>query len=346
MNTWPSTHMVAGVGYTYLGESRTHRFFEDISDNVFRLTFDMIGNSWYTVRTKYEHAQRRGVEEAEAELELFNIGEQPGMRHFDIAPRNRNRVTILGSVLPASNLSLTGSAAFGKDDYLQSEFGMRDAKHQVYSAGADLTRDRMAFGASYSYEHYNALSRSRQANPPSPAITFDQYNQLILGPTTVQVADASRNWASDGTDRVHSFILTYEMMRLFEKADLHVAYDMNRSRAAYNYNTGPVADRTLPDEVPLDTTLTNCNVPDNCKLPLVKSDLDRLTVDLTYWWNTRIGFGFSYWNERYRVADWSLDTQAAGQSVFADSSKQWMLLGYMYAPYTANTYWVRLLVKF
>ena len=28
-----------------------------------------------------------------------------------------------------------------------------------------VPNDRVTFGASYSYEHYNALNRSRQANP-------------------------------------------------------------------------------------------------------------------------------------------------------------------------------------
>ena len=51
---------------------------------------------WFTLRTKYEHAQRRGKGIEEGEAELAAIGEQPGMRHFDIAARDRNRVTILG----------------------------------------------------------------------------------------------------------------------------------------------------------------------------------------------------------------------------------------------------------
>ena len=39
------------------------------------------------------------------------------MRHFDIAPRDRNRVTVLGSVTPNGVLSFNGSVAVGKDDY-------------------------------------------------------------------------------------------------------------------------------------------------------------------------------------------------------------------------------------
>ena len=48
--------------------------------------------------------------------------------------------------------------------------------------------ERVVLGTSYSYERYNALSRSRQANPG------------------VQFTDPSRNWATDATDRAHSWL--------------------------------------------------------------------------------------------------------------------------------------------
>ena len=202
-------------------------------------------------------------------------------------------------------------------------------------------RENVSFGVSYSYEHYNALSRSRQANPPSPTITYAQYLQLSQGPTTVQVADATRNWASDGTDRAHSVVLFGEVLNIKGKMDLHFTFDMNRADAAYNYVTGPVTDRTLPDEAP-PTTLTNCNVPENCKLPLVTSDFDRFTTDLTYWLNNKIGIGGSYWYERYRVTDWALDAEATENLVLSQA----MILGYNYRPYTANTFFGRLLLRF
>ena len=97
----------AGVGFTRLAEERTHRIFESTTDNVVRVTFDTVGNQWFTLRTKYEHAQRRGVGIEEGEQELAAIGEQPGMRHFDIASRDRNRVTVLGSVTPAANVGVS-----------------------------------------------------------------------------------------------------------------------------------------------------------------------------------------------------------------------------------------------
>jgi len=338
----PKARMVAGIGYTMLDEERSHRLIEETTDHILRLTFDVVGNRWFTLRTKYEHADRSGAATEEAQQALFGIGEHPGIRHFDIAPRNRNRVTVLGSTMLRDDTSLYASVAFGKDDYTESDFGLRDNTNRIFTIGSDMTpRENVSIGASYSYEHYNALSRSRQANPPSPTITYEQYLQLSQGPTTVQVSDATRNWASDGTDRAHSVIVFGEVLNIRSRMDLHFTYDMNRAEAAYNYITGPVTDRTLPDEAP-PTTLTNCNVPENCKLPLVTNDFDRFTTDLTYWLSPRIGLGGSYWYERYRVTDWALDAEATSQEVLSQA----MILGYNYRPYTANTFFGRLLLRF
>ena len=219
----PMSGISAGVGFTRLGEERTHRIFESTTDNVVRVTFDTVSNQRFTLRTKYEHAERRGVGIEEGERELAAIGEQPGMRHFDIAARNRNRVTILGSVMPAANVGVSLSVAAGKDDYLESLFGLRDNTHRVYGAGVDVTpTERVVLGTSYSYERYNALSRSRQANPG------------------VQFTDPSRNWATDATDRAHSWLMNAEIGRIADKVDLRFSYDFSRARARYEYITGPV----------------------------------------------------------------------------------------------------------
>ena len=55
----PMRGLSAGVGFTRLAEDRTHRIFESTTDNVVRATFDTVGNQWFTLRTNYEHAQRR-----------------------------------------------------------------------------------------------------------------------------------------------------------------------------------------------------------------------------------------------------------------------------------------------
>ena len=315
----PRGRTSAGIGYTRLAEERTHRIFESTTDNQLRLTFDAITQRWFSVRTKYEHAERRGEGIEEGIRELVSIGEQPGMRHYDIANRDRNRVTVIGSVTPTSYLTTSVSIAAGKDDYLESEFGLRDNTHKVFTAGADLAaNDRVNFGLSYSFENYDALSRSRQANPGA------EFN------------DPARNWAADTSDRTHSVILSADVARIANKVDLGFSYDFNRGRARYNYITGAVANRTLPEEVVVPTTL-----PTPTALPPTLSELTRGTADVAYVLTSRLSIGVSYWYERFRVNDFTLDIDANPDLVRGQA----LLIGYLYEPYTANTGWLRLIYR-
>ena len=315
----PWNRTSAGIGYSRLGEDRTHRIFESTTDHVFRLSFDTMSRQWFSLRTKYEHAQRRGRGIEQGEALLASIGEQPKLRHFDIANRDRDRVTIIGSITPLPVLTTSVTFAAGKDDYLESLFGLRDNTHAVYGAGADyVPNERMQFGLSYSYEEYNALQRSRQANPGA------------------QFTDPSRNWAADSSDRTHSLVLNAHVAQIAGKLDLGLTYDFSRARARYDYITGPVPDRTLPEEVIVPTTL-----PTPTELPPTLSEFNRGTVDLMYPLGARLSLGVSYWYDQYRVRDFTLDVDANPEL----ARGQALLLGYLYRPYTANTGWLRVLYR-
>ena len=181
-------------------EDRTHRIFESTVDNSVRVKVDSLSTGVLSVRAMYEYAQRRG-EGFDVTL-LTGASEQPGMRHFDLAERNRNRFTLVSSYMPVTNWAINLSTAIGRDDYLNSEFGLRDNNHNVYGIGVDGTpSERLNFGASH-YEDYNSLQRSRQANPG------------------VQFTDPSRNWATDAGDKVHSFLANVDILKVAGKVDL------------------------------------------------------------------------------------------------------------------------------
>jgi MtrB/PioB family decaheme-associated outer membrane protein len=315
LTPWAGT--TTGVGYTRNGEERTHRIFESTADNVFRVTVDSLGRQWFSLRTKYEHAQRRGTRLDETLLS--SIGEQPKLRQFDVANRDRDRVTLVGSITPTGSLAANLTFAAGKDDYDASLFGLRDNTHRVYGVGADyVANDIVTVGASYSYERYSALQRSRQANP---GVQFD---------------DPSRNWAADSTDLTHSVLVNADVARIANRVDLKVSYDFSRGRARYDYITGPVPERTLPEEVPVPTTL-----PTPTELPPTLSEFHRGTVDLIYTLTRRVSVGASYWYDRYRVSDFTLDVDANPEL----ARGQALLMGYLYRPYTANTGWLRLIYR-
>lgn len=304
-------------GVSRIEEDRTHRIFESTVDNAFRIKLDTLSTGLVSVRATYEYAQKRG-EGFDVDV-LIGAAEQPGMRHFDLAERNRNRFTVLASFMPVVNWAFNVSTAIGRDDYLNSEFGLRDNNHNVYSAGIDGSpSDRFNVGLSYGYEDYNSLQRSRQANPGA------------------QMLDPSRNWATDAGDKVHSVMANMDILRVAEKLDIFLRYDYNRTRATYEYITGAVTDRTLPEEVIVPTTL-----PQPVALPEVKSDLTRGSVDAVYNVNRHISLGVTYWYDKYDVEDFTLDANAQNSVVTGNN----VLLYYTYAPYKAHTTWGRLIVK-
>ncbi len=117
---------------------------------------------------------------------------------------------------------------------------------------------------------------------------------------------------------------------------MDVSYDFNRAHAIHNYITGPVVDRTLPEEVVIETTL-----PPPAQLPPTLSRLHRGTVDVMYTLTSRLSLGLSYWYEDYQVQDFTLDADANPDLVRG----QVLLIGYLYRPYTANTVWGRLVYR-
>jgi MtrB/PioB family decaheme-associated outer membrane protein len=305
------------LGLSRNQEDRTHRIFESTVDTSYHVKLDSLSTGVLSVRTMYEYSQRRG-EGFDVGI-LTGAGEQPGLRHFDLADRNRNRFTVVSSYMPANNWTLNFSTAIGRDDYLNSLFGLRDNNHNVFSFGFDGSpSERVNVGASYSYEDYNSLQRSRQAD------------------NATQQADASRNWATDAADKVHSFLANVDVLKIAGKVDLLMRYDYNRTRATYEYITGAVPNRTLPEEVIVPPSL-----PTPKELPPVKSDLTRASVDAIYEINRHFSLGLTYWYDKYSVQDFTLDSQAQAAVTTGNN----MLLYYTYAPYKAHTTWGRLIVR-
>ena len=316
--TWRVAGSTLGAGYTMKKSEFEERIFASSKENTARLLFDAFRSQWFSVHSKYEHSIRRGA--GLDTSELVSGGEQPGMRTFDIADRNRDLFTLTGTITPVSSVGLSLSAGAGQDKYPNSQFGLYNSKHGVYSAGVDVTpRDWVSFGASYDIETYRTLQWSRQANPG------------------VQFNDPTRDWSTSGRDRVQSVLANIEFMKIARKLDVRSTYDYNHGRTLYLYGTGSVLDRTLPE----GSTVVASTLPTPVSLPEVMSELSRGTIDATYALTNRFSLGLSYWYERYKVDDFALDAEALPQINLPSA----LLLGYQYLPYTAHTVFGRLIVR-
>lgn len=297
---------------------RTFRIFEETSENMLRLSMDALGYARFSVRALYEVGARTG-EGFDVHL-LEAVGEQPGMRHYDVAERSRQRLTLQATAIPAGWLGLNSSIAVGTDDYDEDgEFGLRDNSHQVYTVGFTLTpTDRANVDVSYGLERYEAFQTSRQANPG------------------VQFTDPTRNWGTNQDDRVHTVMASVDLARPLPNTDVRLAYDYSRSRATYVYEVGVVTDRTLPEVSPPIPSLAPPT-----QLPPVKNEWQRATADVKYFLTQRMAVGVSYWFDDYTVEDFAL----ANPRIALNDLPGAVLLGYRYRPYTAHTGWVRVIVN-
>lgn len=291
------------VGYARETADRSFRVFEKTTEDIVRASLDTTGTDWVSFRTVYERSTRKGSA-FDAGL-LPGIGEQPGLRHFDIANRDRNRVTAILQLNPLSTFGISFSAGAGKDDYKESVFGLRDNEHRVYTIGFDaIPKDAVALGLSYGYENYTAFQRSRTASPGA------------------QFVDPRRDWSTDSDDKVHTVNATFDLLKIVPKTELRFGYDFNQAKSVFVYGLAP------------DTTL-----PRPAQLPPIRNELQRGTADVRYFLTKNLVAGFVYWYDRYSVEDFALGTQTIDKINLPGT----LLLGYVYRPYTANSVWGRLM---
>ncbi|OFW11328.1 MAG: hypothetical protein A3H96_18760 [Acidobacteria bacterium RIFCSPLOWO2_02_FULL_67_36] len=297
----PAPFTAIRVGYGREEVDRTFRIFEATTDNVFRTSIDATSFGWLTVRAIVEHAVRRG---SGFELgALTEANEQPTMRHYDVADRNRDRVTGLVQVTPVPAVGFSISAARGKDDYNGTGFGLRNNENRVYTVTADFVpHEAVSAGLSYSFEKYAALQTSRSAN-------------------AAQFNDPTRDWSDDSADKAHNVVASLDLMKLAPKTDLRFAYNFNRSRTTFRYTLAPNSPLVAPSQ-----------------LPPVTNELQRATADARYFLTPRVAIGFVYAYDRYSVNDFSMDPATISRLDMPGT----LMLGYVYRPYAAHTGWLRL----
>lgn len=301
------------VGFSHLASDYTHRLWEQTAENAFRVSVDTTGNSPVMLRALFEQRQREGTHfEADA---LAEVGELTGMRHYDIADRDRRRATLIANVMPGGILGLTASAGIGRDEYPESPHGLQSFDTDQYSAGFTVTPDdRYNLTASYGWEKYRSLQRSRSANNAA-----DQANPV-------------RDWTTDYTGKVNFLEAALDINNAIERTLIRLSADWNRANDTYLYGLVTGSPLAAPEQ-----------------LPPVKNELLRSEVDISYEITRNLRAGVAYWFDDYNVQDFALGPTTLtgialppvqeGQPVVATNA---LLLGYLYRPYTAHAGFVRL----
>jgi hypothetical protein len=304
------------VGYSHLGADYQHRLWEATAENVFRVSLDSMGHQLFSLRAIYENREREG-EGFEAES-LAAVGELIGMRHYDIADRRRQRFTLIANALTGGIFSLTASAGVGRDEYPSSAHGLQSYDSDQYSAGFSVAPDeRYDLFASYGWERYRSLQRSRTANNAA-----DQANPL-------------RDWTSDYSGKVN-FLEAGVNLTAIERTHIRISGDWNKSNDTYLYALVIGSPLAVPEQ-----------------LPPVRNELTRGEIDVSYELGHNVRLGVAYWYDDYKVQDFALGPTTLtgialppvqeGAPVVATNA---LLLGYLYRPYTAHAGFVRITYGF
>jgi len=303
----PFAFLGFNAGYAREDADRTFRIYERTAEDVYRASIDSTGNQYVTARLKYEYSKRTGTGFDE-EL-LTEIGEHAELRHYDIAPRDRDRVTALLTITPVGFLDLNGSLSTGHDKYPDSYFGLRDNKNNGYSVGFDIIPNAIvSLGLNYGFEKYTTFQWSRTANP--------------LTPTNPDFLDPRRDWNLDTLDKVHTISANLDLTKAIKKTDIRLSYDLSDGATNYTYGLAPVTTLTPPVQY---TTQP-------------KNRIEVAKADVQYFIRANVAVGAAYWYEHYKVQDFAFDP-----ALLAPQALPFALYsGYAYAPYTANTGFLRM----
>jgi MtrB/PioB family decaheme-associated outer membrane protein len=294
--TWSGLRPLAfTVGYTHNGSSHEFRIFEKTGEHVLRVAADAVGSQAVTFRAGYEHADRNGS--GLNEDRLIQIGEQPAMRHYDIANRTRNRFDAQVDVTPDETWTFSAHAGTAEDAFDDSGFGLQQSSLRVFGVAADALLPRgFSAGLSYNHERYEGLQRSRSANPG-------------------QETDPTRDWTVDSQENVNYFSV-HLTPPSFSNTEARLSYDYSFAEGSYVYSVVPGGPLAAPNQ-----------------LPNVFNKLQQLHVDVRRRLRPQLAATLAYLYEPFRVYDFAFDPTVVNGIVQPSSLE----LGYVYRPYTAHS---------
>jgi MtrB/PioB family decaheme-associated outer membrane protein len=296
--TWSGLQPVAlTAGYTYNNTGYHSRIFDSAGENVLRLSADAVGNQWMTLHAKYEYGDRTGS--GLNEDLLTEIGEQPAMRHYDLADRTRNQFTGIVDFVPDDRWTFSVSGGVGRDKYPGTSLGLQETTFRTVSFAADFREPNgVGIGGNYNYERYSGLQRSRSANPD------ESFN------------DPNRDWTADTTENVNYFSVYVTPPKFGPRTEARLSYDFSFAEGSYLYTVVPGGPLPPPSQ-----------------LPNVHNKLQQLHIDVRHRLTNQLALAVSYLYEPFSVYDFAFDPSVVNGIVQPSS----LVLGYVYRPYTANS---------
>lgn len=141
------------------------------------------------------------------------ISELPGMRRYNMADRNRDKLRTSVNWQASDQLALQGGLDFNKDDYANSTYGLKDAKSWALNVdGTYAFSEDFTGSLFYTYEDQRSSSAGNSYTANSNATALGGQTAVANGCyATVQSrnnnakVDPCLNWSTDMKDRIDTF---------------------------------------------------------------------------------------------------------------------------------------------
>jgi MtrB/PioB family decaheme-associated outer membrane protein len=238
-----------------------------------------------------------------------NVSENPGMRRFNLADRNRDRFRSSVNWEATEKLSLHGGLDFNQDDYRNSPLGLQNAKGWALNLDGGYSFSE-AFGVNLFYTYED--QRSKQAGWNFVANAPGGVPSTITGGCFADTATKNLNnkidpcnaWSSDSRDRTDTLGLTLRHKNLMGgKLDAGGSLVYSHARTDIGVRGGNYAT------IPGTTNLVYIHATD---VPTVSSDSLELRLSGQYALDKSSSVRMLYAVKRLKTSDFAFDGRQFG----------------------------------
>jgi len=250
-----------------------------------------------------------------------NINELPGMRRFNMADRNRDKVRSMLNWEVSEKLSLQGGIDYNKDDYDNSVYGLKSAQSYALNfEGTFAASDSLSASVFYTYEDIRSKTAGDAYGANSNAANVAGFTGIdpvvcygtILARNLNGKQDPCLNWNTDMRDKVDTLGFALRKTGLMG-GKLRLGADLSYARQTTDIGVsgGSYANNPLAVAgAPAGTIAAFFIAAQN--LPTVTVKTTTLRLNGQYQIDKRSAVGALYIYSRMSGVDWAYDGMQFG----------------------------------
>ena len=179
---------------------------EHLTEHTPSVGIDVMGNQWVSFRGVMSQSKRR------LGPKYDTLTYMPQFRRYHQADRDRTRFTLLSSVTPLDQITISGTWETGRDEYINTAYGMQYDRSAMVGGDIDWT-PTTTFGLSGGLTYETTKNQLK-----------DRYR------TPTQIANPTFDWIANNSDVVHTAYGTMNVVVIPDKVTGNVLFQSSKAR--------------------------------------------------------------------------------------------------------------------